>query len=234
MPIMTTTRIRFIIIFTLFVILPAKAQSDLESWHEIDLNFDVGSKVDMYWNNELRLDNNSTEIKKYQTEAGLEYKLLKRVTATGGYRYARFYDKGYYRNEHRGIVLCKYAPRIQRFVFELQTRTEYIAQATNGYISDEVLVWRNKLTINYKWPTQPLTLYTSYELFSQLAPQTYADKFRFILGGKYQLNKKMSIATFWGLQQQLDKKTDITYIVGWKVSYNLYKASKRKSDYYNE
>lgn len=232
---MTTTKTKIsFLLCVLLTAVPVIAQTDLESWHEVDLNFDLGSKTDLYWTHEIRFDNNSSEIKKYQTEAGVDYRLVKRVTVSGGYRYARFYDKGYYRNEHRGIALFKYAPRFQRFVLELQTRTEYIARAANGYINKEELVWRNKVTLNYKWPSQPLTLFASYEHFSLLAPQASVDKFRFLTGGKYQFSKKLSITAFWGLQEPFGQKVETTYIVGWKIAYNLYKASKRKSNSDNE
>ncbi|MGC8823345.1 MAG: DUF2490 domain-containing protein [Bacteroidales bacterium] len=232
---MTTTKTKIaLLLFSIFPAISIIAQSDLESWHEVDLNFDMGSKTDLYWTHEIRLDNNSSEIKKYQSEAGIDYRLVKRVTVSAGYRYARFYDNGYYHNEHRGIALCKYAPRFQRFVLELQTRTEYIARAADGYIYKEELVWRNKATLNYKWPTQPITLFASYEHFSLLTPQATVDKFRVLTGGKFQFNKKLAITAFWGIQEPFGQKMNVTYIVGWKAVYNLYKASKRKSKSDNE
>jgi hypothetical protein len=232
---MTTTKTKIALLLSVFLAtMPVVAQSDIESWHEVDLNFDMGSGVDFYWNHELRLNNNSSEIKKYQSEAGIDYKLIRRVTASGAYRYARFYDKGYYHNEHRGIALVKYAPRFQRFILELQTRSEYVAEAADGYIRKEELIWRNKITINYKWPTQPLTLFTSYEHFSVMAPETFADKYRILTGAKYLFRKKIGVTAFWGFQQPFASRQEITYIVGWKVAYNIYKATRKKSNVDNE
>jgi len=225
----TKTNIKIVLINAFFVAMPVIAQSDLESWHEVGFNFDMGKKTELYWTHQLRLDNNSSEIKKYQSEAGIDYRLAKRTTASGGYRYARYHNKGYYNNEHRGIALVKYAPRFQRFVLELQTRTDYIAKAAGGYVRKEELVWRNKLVINYKWPTQQLTFFASYEHFTLMLPQTFADKYRFIAGGRYLHRKKMGITAFWGFEKPFEPKEEIIYVAGWKITYNLYKKTKRKS-----
>jgi len=212
----------------LLTIQSAIAQTDFETWHAVGLSLDRG-KMSYYWDNELRLDNNSSEIRKFQSEGGVDYKLAKRVTISGGYRYSRYNSKGYYKNEHRAIAILKYAPRIQRFVFEFQTRTEYIARPEDGYIRKEEFWWRNKFTINYKWPTQPITLFASYELFTLLSPQMYNDKYRAFLGAKYQFQKNISLTAYWGLQQGTELNADMTYIAGWKLSYTIKQSKKRKN-----
>ncbi|MCX7987650.1 MAG: DUF2490 domain-containing protein [Bacteroidales bacterium] len=222
-------RIKAATLVGLFFVKITFAQTDLESWHAIDLNYNLSSKTNFFWDNELRYDNNSSELKKFQSESGIDYKLIKRVTLSGGYRYSRFYSKGFYRNEHRGIAILKYAPRIQRFTFEMQTRLEYIAETNNGYVSNDAIQWRNKITLNYRWPTQPIIFFLSFEHFTLMYPEFFSDKYRTQFGAKYQFNKKMGLSAFYGLQDAFFKKNDYTYILGWKLTYSIGKPKKKRS-----
>jgi hypothetical protein len=224
------TKIRRLI-FLSFILLSitskkSDGQQDFQSWNEIDLNFDLLPKTEFYVSNELRLDNNSSEINKYLLELGVEKKLKKKFSIAGGYRYTRFYDKGYYKNENRGIVVFKYSPRIQRFVIELQTRMDYIAEMNDGYIKKDQLEWRNKITLNYKCRSFPLTPYASFEHFTLTYPSFYADKYRLFGGAKYQITKVCDISAYFGLQNSFTKINHI-YIGGLKFSYDFISGKKK-------
>ncbi len=126
-------------------------------------------------------------------------------------------------------MIMKYSSRIQRYILELQTRGEYILSEKK-----EEIYSRNKLTINYKWPTMPLTFYVSYEHFTQLHPSIFADKYRVILGSKYLFTKKMTLSAFWGFQKEFSSNSYPAYILGWKAVFSIKNKYKNKKDTPND
>ncbi len=211
----------------LFSFTRVSAESDFESWHAIELQGRFSPKTDIWLSNEMRFNNNSTEFKKYLLDFGIDHKITKRFTITGAYRFTHFYDNTNYKNEHVAYSIFKYTQRIQRYVIEIQTRWQYTAEIFNHRVDKEEWLSRNKITVNYKWPTQPLTPYVAFEHFIQLSPYVYSDKYRIMIGIKYNFSKKHSASLYYGLQQWFNENK-ISYLVGWKYGYTFTTYKKKK------
>lgn len=198
------------------------SQSDFESWSSIDLRYNVSNKLSLEMSNELRLNNNSQNFKKFLVDLGASYELHDLVEVALYYRYSRFDDLEFFANEHLIIGKLAFAYKIDRFNLGFQTRYDR-AYEVYGY---KTLVktedaWRNKVSVDYSIYGTPLEPYLSFEHFITENKESFeANKYRLFGGLKYKMNRKNSFAIFYGTQQSL-LKPDNSYIIGLKYGFRF-------------
>jgi hypothetical protein len=226
MPWVMTIKPKQLYLFLIWPILftaSTKAQQDFESWHCFELDYSLFKKTNLWLSNEVRFNDNSTYLKKYLVDVGVDQKLKKGFSATFSYRYTRFDDNLVYKNEHQLNGIFQYSHRIQRFIFGIQTRYQY-SNVILGYTTYEKTekYWRNKASISYKIPSTSVTPYISFEHFTEInaIEGLIANKYRSFAGIKYKLNKYNSLALYYGIQNSL-KKVEKSYILGLKYSLSL-------------
>lgn len=223
-----TVRLFFLLIMLsgfLFCI-PAKGQNkDAGLWTSLSFEAKLVKKLSFNLSQELRFNENITELGTVFTDVGLEYKLNKHFRIAADYRYNKKRSAdNFYTTRHRLYADFKYELKIKPFQIQVRTRfsnsTELNHQAEG---SDIEYYLRNKLSLKWDLEKQ-FTPYISVELFSPLNYPRYSafDNIRSTAGIEYNFSKHHKIDVFYMIQKEMnvsDPETD--FVVGLGYFYKL-------------
>ncbi len=206
---------------------PLKGQvRDAGLWTSASFEVKVAKKLTACIAQELRFNENITELGTAFTEAGLGYKLNKHFQLAVNYRYIqKRRTDNYYSFRHKFYVDVKYEKKIKPFQIQFRSRLqdEYddIGRASDGGIP--IYYSRNKLSIS--WNLNKLfSPYISVELFSPLNyPRTKVfDNIRTMAGVDYEISKHQKIDLFYMIQKEVNVSNPGTdFIVGLGYAYKL-------------
>lgn len=206
---------------------PLKGQvRDAGLWTSASFEVKVAKKLTACIAQELRFNENISELGTAFTEAGLGYKLNKHFQLAVNYRYIqKRRTDNYYSFRHKFYVDVKYEKKIKPFQIQFRSRLqdEYddIGRASDGGIP--ICYSRNKLSIS--WNLNKLfSPYISVELFSPLNyPRTKVfDNIRTMAGVDYEISKHQKIDLFYMIQKEVNVSNPGTdFIVGLGYAYKL-------------
>jgi len=210
--------------FTLFVILcflaakEAVAQNrDAGLWTSVNFEAKLVKHLSANISEELRFNENITELGAAFTDVGLTYKLNKYFQFSGNYRFTqRHRTDNYYSYRHRFYVDIKYSTRMKPFDFSircrLQNQYDDIGRASDGGVAE--FYWRNKIIM--KWNTKKsYSPYVSVETFSPLNyPRVDAlDAMRVSAGVEYEFTKHHEIDMYYMIQKEWNVEQPMNYFV---------------------
>jgi Protein of unknown function (DUF2490) len=205
----------------------ANAQvKDAGLWTSVNLEAKLVKKLSLSISEELRFNENVTELGAAFTDVGLSYKLNKHFQFGANYRFIqRHRVDDYYSFRHRFYIDAKYSHKLKPFEVSLRTRlqnqVEDIGRAADGGIP--VYYLRNKLSAN--WNTRKAyTPYVSLELFSPLNyPREVAfDGIRTVAGVEYEFTKHHKVDAFYLIQKELNVERQVTdFVIGIGYYYKL-------------
>jgi hypothetical protein len=197
---------------------PVKGQvKDAGLWTSINFEAKLVKKLTFNISEELRFNENITELGAAFTDAGLTYKLNKHFQFAANYRFnQRRRLDNYYSFRHRFYADVKYSHKLKPFEISFRTRIQDqisdIGRAKDGGVPEYYL--RNKLSL--KWDLdKPYTPYFSVELFSPLNYQRYSafDNIRTTAGVEYSLSKHHEIDIYYMVQKEFNISKPVTYFV---------------------
>ena len=203
--------------------------NDLENWTTIGLEYTLNDKWDFGLEEQLRLDENISEISKYFTELTANYSVSKKLYIGGGIRYIRENDnqgkKQGYENHFRAHIDAAYKRKANDFYLKFRLRyqrqNELGVDASEGVDAKQHIRFRTSLTYRIKnWKLDPRF---SAEIFNRLdmGTQSGFDKYRLTLGTVYKLNSG-KLHLFYRIQKALNTNTPRTdNILGIKYIHNL-------------
>ena len=203
---------------------------DLESWTSAEFKYKISKKWTFGLQEQIRLDNNSTEIKGLFTEFMAQYELFKNFKVAYGFRWINKNDnqgdvQGY---EHffRHQFDASYKHNIDQFWFKYRFR--YTTRNEAGISKDEgdipVKYLRLKATVGYKiknWKFDPIL---SGELFnSRENGINYGlTNYRLTLGTEYKLKNASTIGLFYRMEQELNiSYPKTTHIIRLNYTFTL-------------
>jgi hypothetical protein len=201
-------------------------ENDAGLWTSVSFEAKVVKKLTANISQELRFNENFTELGTSFTDAGLEYKINKYIQVAANYRFIqkRRIDD-YYSFRHRIYVDVKYGRKIMPFEINWRGRFQDqfadLGRASNGGIPEYYL--RNKLGLKYDL-NKPYSPYISIELFSPLNyPRGIAfDNIRTTAGMDYEFTKHHKIELFYMIQKELNvSKPQTDFIFGLGYYYKL-------------
>ncbi|MCK4663352.1 MAG: DUF2490 domain-containing protein [Bacteroidales bacterium] len=201
--------------------------NDFESWSCIEIKKKITKKIEFIFEEELRLNDNSTKIKKIYSDIGLSYSFNKHIKLVGYYRFIkkRKYDS-YYSNRHRLYADIFLKNKFNRLTIAYRTR--YQAKYVDIYSSEDGFIPRkynrNKLSLKYDIKKNPISPYCSFEAYYQLNnPEgNEFDKIRYTCGIDYKFNKRNSLDIYYRLQKQININNPVnSYILGLKYCYSI-------------
>lgn len=215
--------------FVLFLFPCSAVQSqnkDFGLWTSVNFEVKIVKKVNITISEELRLNENITELGTIFTDIGLEYKLNKHFQFSANYR---FYQKrtmyDYYSIRHRVYADIKYSKKLKSFQILFRTRFQVSFRDINrdfeGGIKEYYL--RNKLSLQ-KEINKSFKPYVSIELFSSLNyPRTNAfDNMRVAAGVDYSLSKRNKIDVYYMIQKQFNVSISTTdFVLGIAYLFKL-------------
>ncbi len=211
------------IIFICFVILVCNNSfsqvNDAGLWLTLSAEKKITQKFSTQLNQCFRLNENYSELGTAFTEIGLKYKLAKRLTLAGNYRFTqkRRVDD-FYGLRHRYNVDLSYKIKVKKLSIVLRERFQStyknIGRSDNGGIP--INYFRSKITLQYNFGKK-YTPFVSGEIFYEL--KNYIDNLRFKAGFDYEMNKFSTLNIFYMIDKEINVKNPWTnYVLG--IGYN--------------
>jgi hypothetical protein len=213
----------FLFIFYIYISCSCSAQqNDAGLWASFHIEKKISKKFTVDFSPEVRLDENLAEAGTVFTEAGIEYKILKRLTAAVILRYTekRKPDESYSARQ-RAMFDLAYRYKIQKFNITLRERIQ--SQVTDDP-SDKlkyVNYLRNKISVKYD-TAKKYQPWISAEIFYQLNNYrgNEIDNLRYAAGFDYKLNKKNTFGLFYLINKEVNVNDPLTdFVTG--ISYTL-------------
>ena len=224
-----TIRFLHFIVFTFSLLLTSNAEGQTQDaglWTSVNFEAKLVKSVSATVSEELRFNENITELGAALTDVGLNYKLNKHFQFSVNYRFTqRHRNDNYYSFRHRFYVDIKYSKKLKPLEFSIRTRLQDqvsdIGRASDGGVPEYYL--RNKLSM--KWDlNKPYTPYISFELFSSLNyPRSYAfDGMRAAAGVEYAFSKHHKVDLYYMIQKELNvSQPETDFVVGLGYYYKL-------------
>lgn len=221
--------------FILFIVLLLFAEihlwaqaKDFESWNTIEIKKSINEKFAVKAEQELRVNQNASALKKYIAVFGTEYMVCSYLKVKAHYRLTYNWDleDGNTLNSRLYFDLqTKY--KIHRFKFKFRERYQYKMPT---YGSKEFALYpfhhlRHKLSIAYNIPNSKMEPFGEIELYQSLnnPVQNGIDKQRYTLGIELPIDKRFSMSVFYRYQKRNDyyRKPLKSYILGAEISIDL-------------
>ncbi|WP_282054165.1 DUF2490 domain-containing protein [Maribacter luteus] len=203
---------------------------DLESWTSIGLKYKLNKKWSFTLEEQLRLDENISEISKYFTELDAEYSISKSFDIGGGIRYIRNNDnegniQGY-ENHLRFHVDATYKHKINAFSLKYrlryQNKNELGVDNSEGDYANQNI--RFKTSVEYDFKNWKLDPEFSAEIFNHFeeGDDNGFSKYRFTLGTDYKIKDYGKIGLFYRMEKELNVDLpETTHIIGFKYTYTI-------------
>jgi hypothetical protein len=210
-----------------FFSLPSVAQvNDAGLWASVNFEFKVSKKLSAGISEELRFNENISELGAALTDIGLKYKLSKRWQVAGNYRFTqRHRIDNYYSFRHRFYIDLKYSKKVKALEVSwrgrIQDQYNNINRAPDGGVPEFYL--RNKFALAWDLK-KAFTPYVSVELFTPLNyPRfTFLDNIRYAAGVEYTVTKKHKFDFYYMIHNEMNVSNPFTYfVIGTGYFYKL-------------
>lgn len=228
---MVSPSVRFVLFLCLTICFslsePLYSQNrDAGLWISANFEAKLVKKVSLSLSQELRFNQNISELGVAFTDVGIDYKLNKHFQFAADYRFIqRRRVDDYYSFRHRFYVDIKYSKKLKPFELSLRSRFQDqlsdIGRSADGGVPEYYL--RNKISL--KWDNQSaLSPYISIELFTPLnSPETVAfNDIRSTAGCEYSISKHHKLDLFYMIQKEINTSDPLTdFVLGLGYYYKL-------------
>ena len=185
-------------------------------------------KIELQFEEEIRLNQNVTEYDRSMTTLGGSYAINKTFKAGVFYTYiyANNQDDGYYESRHRFGGWIQAAQKLNRFKITLREKFQdtYRDEDLGNYKYNPKTYLRSKLEVSYNIKKSPFTPYLSAEMHYQLNNPSgnETDKWRYTAGTEYTINKKFTIDLFYRLDKEINVKNPANIsVIGTMLKYRF-------------
>ncbi|MBN1416419.1 MAG: DUF2490 domain-containing protein [Bacteroidales bacterium] len=200
-------------------------QSDFQFWPQIQVGYALSSRFKITLEEEVRLRENASLLKKELTDLGLTCKITRFLRLGLNYRLeltSKNPDDKSWRSGLYGDIMLR--QKLQRFQFDYRIRfqspkIESIDEATE---LQQLLKNRHKLSVEYNIKGIPLTPEMEAEIFIPVVRKQplIIDEYRLWIKLSYALNKRHEVGIKYGVQREINVADPLTaYILG--ISYSL-------------
>lgn len=127
-------------------------QNDFHSWYNFTLGGKISKKLEFTLEPELRLYNNSRQVRNWQTEGSIEYDWTKLLNVGGVYRYQVEYDNANYNERiHRFAIFVKLNHKLNklRFRYRGMLQNEHYNWMTSSDGKINYMGHRHKVSVKY-------------------------------------------------------------------------------------
>jgi hypothetical protein len=216
--------------------------SDLENWSSIGLKYELNKKWSFELEEQIRLDENISEISEYFTQFDASYDLLKNFKLGGGLRYIRENDnegniQGY-ENHFWFNIDATYKQKLNDFTLKYrlryQNKNELGVSASEGDFAKQKLRFKTGVAYNIKkWKLDPEF---SAELFHDFGKEETSEfsKYRLTFGTEYDIKKLGTIGLFYRIEKELNTSIpETTNIIGLSYTYTIKNKTKKNENKQN-
>jgi hypothetical protein len=204
------------------------AQSnDFGIWAGITINHKFTRRLSATLEEQIRLDQNATQINQYFTDASVEYSLSKKFKFALGYRFINNSRNTYYSKRHRVYADLSFKTKFSMLQFIIRTRLQEQQQDIHSSETGYIPTWysRNKFTVKLDL-TKKYTPYATAEMMYLLkAPDVtinYIEKWRYTAGVEYQFNRVHSLDIYYLIQRDRminDPVTLYAFSIGYAFTF---------------
>lgn len=193
-------------------------ENDAGLWLSANVEKKINNGFKILLTEEIRFNENYSQLGAYFTDIGLQYKISKNLNAAFHYRYIlRLQPDLFYETRNRFYIDIAYRYKVDKWSFSIRTRFQDQVKKVSleESYSQPTFYWRNKLTIKYG--LKDFTPFVSAEIFNKLydSKGNEMDEFRLSAGSEYEFNKKNSINGFFLIDKEINVKNPTTsYVVG--------------------
>lgn len=208
-------------------------QKDFGLWSDLNLVYKINKKCDFSLVEELRFNENITELQSQILEPSFSYKIIKNTTLGVAYRWSfkrRLEDT--YSERHRYIILVKYKQDIAKkwsSTLRLQYQNQYsdIGRSEDWQKGSHML--RCKLQPSYQY-NKKNSISISAELLYNITDQRPLSAVRYALGWDYAIKKNQKISVGYMMEQEYN--TSNPYLssiinIGYEIELNKYFKKKK-------
>ena len=204
--------------------------SDLEGWSSITLKYKHNKKLSFELEEQLRLDENISETKKYFTQLSTSYSVFKNFDIGVGARFIRENDnegkiQGY-ENHFRFHIDASYKQKIDQFTLKYrlryQNKNEMGISSEEGDVANQNLRFKTSLGYNIKkWKLDPKFAAEIFNHFEKDEESEF-NKYRLTLSTDYEFKKLGTLGLFYRIEKELNQTfNEKTNIIGLKYTYTI-------------
>ncbi len=218
----------FLFLVFLLPFLSFSQSRDLWQWSTLSIDKKITPSLSFIFDEELRLQNNLSEVNLFYSNIGAGYKVNKYVKVAGVYRWINKNRKDSpYSSRHRFYADVSFKYRMSPLVFSFRTRIQ--TQVRDVYSSDSGLVpenyWRNKFDLKLDM-NRRFAPYVAAEFRYQFnnsrikEANNQFDRGRYYIGLDYEINRVNTAGVYYMIQRDYnvnDPETD--YVLG--IAYSL-------------
>ena len=190
-------------------------QQDLHAWYNVTVAGELSKKVGFSIEPELRLFENLSRIRSWQTELNMYYQLAKKVDVGGIYRYQVEYDNpSHNKRIHRWALYTKFGYKTGHFRWRyramIQSEYRNILTSDDGMVND--LGHRHKLSVKYTRKKLFIQPSLGVEYYFVLGPATDKGEWkrRFFISCEHKISKRISTKIAYKHQSEYQVKTPET------------------------
>ena len=200
--------------------------NDAGLWMNAGFEKKLNKKLSLYLSEEVRMNENISEVGTIFTETGAEYKVLKNLNISAAYRFInkRRLDDSYSKR-HRYMIDASYKLKIHKLNLAVRERfqSQYndINSSAKGHLPENYL--RSKLSLKYPLRKR-IETYISAEIFNQLnnPDGNEIDNERFTAGITYKISKAADLDSSYLINKEINVKNPMTsYIIGIGYFYSF-------------
>jgi hypothetical protein len=218
---------RLLLICSLLIITSVKIYgqvNDAGLWASINIDKKLSSKFSIGFSEEVRFNENISEVGTVFSEIAAGWKFNKFFSASAGYRFILKRDASdFYSKRHRFLINVN--AKIKKGRFNLAARARFQSQYSDVYSSDQGATpadyLRTRVTVKYE-PDKKYTPFLSAETFFHLnnADGILFDNYRISGGIEYAFNKKYALDFYYLLDREINVNNAWTsYITG--IAFNI-------------
>ncbi|WP_340158978.1 DUF2490 domain-containing protein [uncultured Maribacter sp.] len=209
--------------------------SDLQSWNTLGLEYEPNKKWSFGLEQQLRLDENISEISEYFTQLETKYAITKKFDIGLGLRYIRENDnegnvQGY-ENHFRFNVDASYKHKINnlelKYRLRYQNKNELGIGTSEGDYAKQYL--RLKAAVEYDFDNWKLDPNFSAEIFNRFENEDadQYNKYRLTFGTDYKIKNFGKLGLYYRFEESINVDIpETTHIIGFNYTYTIKNKKK--------
>ncbi len=191
----------------------AQKPTDTELWTGGQVQFRLSKPFSMGITQQFRFKDTISSLDKSFTELDMKYRLGKRWSLRGNYRYVMRPERT---NQHRFALDLGYSFDKKGFplIFDYRLRGQYLLGGNRTYV-------RNKFGLTYKM-SKLVDPYVAYEAFFRLDGKNEFRTNRYTVGLDWRLAKPLHLNTFFRVEDGINvKDPERQRIIGLTLNYKI-------------
>jgi hypothetical protein len=206
----------------------AAQENDYGTWLSVDVSKSLTKKLDLEFEEEVRIFKQFSEINRFATSIGGSYSFWKFLKGSIGYTWIYRHDvnDSFWENRHRYYLQLTGKVNAGRVKFSLRERFQstFIDKDVKGFDYSPENYLRSRFQVAWDVKNSGLVPYGSGEVIYQLnnPDGNKVDNIRYTAGIDIPLSKKLSLDTYLRLSQEMNVKNPVNlYLIGINLIWKL-------------